>query len=122
MRQGFGGVKAKRMLLLPREEDGIKIHRAVQDVQYLHCFGGDAVEDQIVAMNAAADAGSSMTLQERISLRHGPQFQAIGTQFPDECCSAKRAVERDVIAYGFDICLSLMGEDQPLHLVFSAIA
>jgi hypothetical protein len=29
-----------------------------------------------------------MTLQERISLRHGPQFQAIDTQFPDESHSA----------------------------------
>lgn len=83
MRQGFDGVKATWMLSFPREKDGIKIHRAVQDVQYLYCVGGDAVEDQIVAMNAAADAGRSMTLQERISFRHGPQFHAVAAQFPD---------------------------------------
>lgn len=83
MRQGFDGVKARWMLSLPREKDGIKIHRAVQDVQYPYRVGGDAVEDQIAAMNAAADAGRSMTLQERISLRHGPQLQAVAAHFPD---------------------------------------
>ena len=79
MRQGFGGVKATWMLSRPREQNGVIIGCAVQNVQYLHCVGGDAVKDQIAAMNATADTGRSVTLQERIPVRHGPQFQAIGT-------------------------------------------
>lgn len=81
----------------------------MQDVQYLHGFYANTIENQIVAMDTPPNARRSMLFKERISLRHVAQFPAITALFLDECYGPKWVVLRDMVANGFKVCLSLIG-------------
>lgn len=49
---------------------------AVQHTQDFHGFGADALEDQVAAVDAAANAGSFMASKQRKRLRHESGFLA----------------------------------------------
>ena len=71
------------MLSIFRKQDRLDVHRTMYYVQYLHCVGANAIENQIVAVDASPDPWRSMPLKERIALRHGAQLHTIAAQFLD---------------------------------------
>jgi hypothetical protein len=83
MRQGFDRVKARqlpRLFLVGNYQTPI-VHRSVKHADDFDSLLVNSVENQVVAMNAAVDAGCFMMWDRRKRLGHFPATPCIFLEF-----------------------------------------
>jgi hypothetical protein len=77
-----------------------------------HRIGGDAIEDEVIALRGASHAAVLMTRHQRIGARHFGQPRTTVLKLVDEREGAYRIVLGDPVADLKKIGLRLVGKDE----------
>ena len=112
----LGSVREKnaphqRMGLALWEQQGFIVHRAIQHMQHVNRFDPYPIENEVVAMHAAADSVVFMAGDKLKPLRHVGKPFATLPQFPHKANRPYGVGGGDYVAYAFKIGLGLIGNN-----------